>query len=694
MTATRAGSAYKQTYATRLYSKRGRAMPEQFKSKGAVFISYGSQDAEAAGRICEALQAAGIEVWFDQAELRGGDAWDSQIKTQIANCALFLPVISANTNARIEGYFRREWNLATRRLLDMAHDAAFLVPVVIDDTRELQARVPEEFLRAQWTRLPGGETPPAFAHRVRQLLGGDHAPVRAQTTTTGEMESGVRRAVSMRPSRARRVGLAVVALLLILAAAAFWHYHSADESPVATFAPPSHSVAVLAFANMSGDRNDEYFSDGLSEEILQSLAQVADLQVAARTSSFSFKGTAVDIPTVGRKLNVGAVLEGSVRRSGARVRVTAQLINAVSGFHIWSQNFDREFKDVIALQSEIAVAVASALEVRLLPGKLQTPGGTLNPKALDAYLRGRAGERIQDEKNLRLALAALDEAVALDPQFANAHALRGDVMGQLANAYVKDPAEKRRLQVDALQEVKRAVAIAPDSSSAYGWLGRVLANTTSDYAAADAAYRRSMELAPGSASALVGYASFAILMGRADALPAVERARELDPLNPSVLSTLGMVQFYSRRYDEARKSMLESMGSWNNRVTQDWLALNELASGNPAAALPYCEQQSASWSTQLCLAIAYDKLGRRREAEAALRKLKDEEGDAAACQYAVIHAQWGQPSEAIKWLERAVELKDPGLIEIKADPLLDPLRKIDRFQELVAAQPFPTASTE
>ena len=568
-------------------------MPEQSHSKGAVFISYGSQDAEAAGRICEALQATGIEVWFDRAELRGGDSWDSQIKKQIHDCALFLPVISAHTNARIEGYFRREWNLATRRLLDMAHDAAFLVPVVIDDTRESHARVPEEFLRAQWTRLPGGETPPAFAHRVRQLLGGDGAACPHTGNGNGRDRVGARKAAGGRGKhRVRGVGLALIALLLVLGAGAFWYYQSANEPPVATFAPPPHSVAVLAFANMSGDSDEEYFSDGLSEEILQSLAQIADLQVAARTSSFSFKGTAVDIPTVGRKLNVGAVLEGSVRRADARVRVTAQLINAVTGFHIWSENFDREFKDVIALQSEIALAVASALEVRLLPGKVRTPGGTLNPKALDAYLRGRAGERIQDEKNLRLALAALDEAVALDPQFANAHALRGDVLAQLANAYVKDPAEDRRLQADALQAVKRAVAIAPDSSFAYGWLGRVLSHTTSDYAATDAAYRRSMELAPGSASALLGYASFAILMGRADALPAVERALELDPLNPSVLATLGMVQFYSRRYDEARKSMLEAMERWDNRVTQDWLALNELASGNPAAALPYCEQET------------------------------------------------------------------------------------------------------
>jgi hypothetical protein len=147
-------------------------MPEQSTPTGAVFISYCSQDAEAAGRISETLRAAGIEVWLDQSVLRAGDAWDAQIRKQIHDCALFLPVISTHTNERTEGYFRREWKLATRRLLDIADDATFLVPVVIDETREVDARVPEEFLSAQWTRLPGGQTPPAFAQRIRQLLGG------------------------------------------------------------------------------------------------------------------------------------------------------------------------------------------------------------------------------------------------------------------------------------------------------------------------------------------------------------------------------------------------------------------------------------------------------------------------------------------------------------------------------------------
>lgn len=681
-------------------------MTEQTNPVGAVFISYASQDAEAASRIFEALQAMGVEVWFDQSELRGGDAWDLQIKKHIHDCALFIPVISANTDVRTEGYFRGEWNLATRRLLNMAHDAVFLVPVVIDDTREAGARVPEEFLRAQWTRLPRGETPPAFAQRVRQLLTRDSAPAHhpqpAITESIGPIDRSALPARSWFAGgrgkhRVQGIGLAGIGLLLVLGAGAFWYKQVANDAPaggatpVETFSPPAHSVAVLAFANMSGDEEDEYFSDGLSEELLQALAQIDELKVAARTSSFSFKGTAVDIPTVGRKLNVGAVLEGSVRKANGRLRVTAQLIDAVTGYHIWSENFDRELKDVIALQSDIALAVASALEVRLLGDakKVRTPGGTLNPKALDFYLRGRAGERIQDEKNLRSALAALDEAVALDPAFANAHALRADVLTQLVLGHVRDPAEKRDFSADALRSARRAVAIAPDSGWAQRKLGRVLSRVTSDYAATEAAYRRSLELDPGMADALVGYASFAILMGRTDALPSIERARVLDPLSPSVLANLGMVQFYSRKFDAARESLLQATKLWDNRVTIDWLAVNELAAGAPAAALPYCEGQSPSWSTHLCLAIAYEKLGRSSEAKAKLQDLKDEYGDDAALQIATIYAQWGRPSEAIKWLEKAVELQDPGLIEIKVDPLLDPIRKIDRFQHLVAGLHFP-----
>jgi hypothetical protein len=246
----------------------------------AVFLSYASQDAEAAKRICGALRAAGIEVWFDQSELRGGDAWDASIRSQVKSCALFLPIISRNTHVRDEGYFRLEWKLAVDRCHLMAADKPFLLPVVIDDTPDDDERVPERFREVQWTRLPGGETPLEFVRHIEQLLSGE---VRA--SASGTRPAGL---ASRRPPRGAWFAIAVV----IAAAAAYLlveKHWGARPPPPAAFAPPPHSIAVLPFANMSGDKDQEYFSDGLTEELLNSLSEINELQVAARTSAFSFK---------------------------------------------------------------------------------------------------------------------------------------------------------------------------------------------------------------------------------------------------------------------------------------------------------------------------------------------------------------------------------------------------------------------
>ncbi len=356
-------------------------MTEQPRLSGAVFLSYASEDADAATRICEALRAAGVEVWFDRSELRGGDAWDLQIKKQIHDCALFLPVISAHTTARTEGYFRREWNLAKRRLLDMAEDKAFLVPVVVDETRETDARVPEEFLHLQWTRLPGGETPPAFAKRVRQLLGLDPAPApAAKAAATGAIEPNTQSAGSVRPrstALVRRIGLPLIAGLLVLGGGAYWYFKDTSDvpaakpqpattPPAAAAVPNEKSIAVLPFVDMSAEKNQEYMSDGIAEELLNLLAQVPDLKVIARTSSFAFKGQNIDIAEIAKKLNVTHVLEGSVRTSGKQMRITAQLVRAADRTHLWSDRYDRPMDDIFAVQDHIANAVVSELRIELL----------------------------------------------------------------------------------------------------------------------------------------------------------------------------------------------------------------------------------------------------------------------------------------------------------------------------------------
>ena len=313
----------------------------------AAFISYASQDAEAAGRLCEALRAAGVEVWFDRSELRGGDAWDQSIRKQIKTCALFLPVISRNTHDRVEGYFRLEWKLAVDRSHLMAADQAFLVPVVIDETRDDDERVPDRFREVQWTRLPGGVTPAAFVERIRRLLSGElsQGPTGIPSAAARvPAASSIRKPVLV-SRRSKAVLLATIAVVVVALGYLLANRlgpsklsaeigappaPAAQSAPATVFNPPPHSIAVLPFVNMSGDPSQEYFSDGLTEELLNSLTRINELHVAARTSAFSFKGKDVDINTIARKLNVNAVLEGSVRRSMHTVRITAQLAAVVS----------------------------------------------------------------------------------------------------------------------------------------------------------------------------------------------------------------------------------------------------------------------------------------------------------------------------------------------------------------------------
>jgi TolB-like protein len=312
----------------------GGVVPLVTEPSHAVFLSYASQDAEPAQKICEALRVAGIAVFLDQSELLGGDAWDQKIRGEIHDCALFIPVVSRHTQERLEGYFRYEWKLAVERTHHIAEQKPFLVPVVVDSTRELEALVPDAFRVAQWTRLPAGETPPEFVTHIQKLLSGESGPLPT-------MARGPATVTARRPSRLKPAVLAVVlgTVAAYLVAEKPW-----TAKPVA-FAPPPHSIAVLPFVNMSGDKEQEYFSDGLTEEILNSLARINELQVAARTSAFSFKGKDTDIGAISRQLNVAAVLEGSVRRSAKTIRVTAQLVNSVSGFHLWSQTYDRDLSD-------------------------------------------------------------------------------------------------------------------------------------------------------------------------------------------------------------------------------------------------------------------------------------------------------------------------------------------------------------
>jgi TolB-like protein/tetratricopeptide (TPR) repeat protein len=669
----------------------------------AVFLSYASQDAQAAARICAALRAAGIEVWFDQSELRGGDAWDQRIRREIHDCTLFVPVISAHTAARHEGYFRLEWDLADQRTHMIARNRAFIVPVCVDATPESSGDVPESFQRVQWTRLPGGETPPAFIERVRLLLSPNASSAPGAFDTAGVAPRAV--PLSAAAARARpKAWLLGAAVLAVLAVGYFIFERAAPmraapnaaapaNAPAvaaASFSPPPHSIAVLPFINMSGDKEQEYFSDGLSEELLNSLARIDELQVAARTSSFYFKGKDVDLNTVAHKLNVASVLEGSVRRFGHTVRVTAQLNNAVTGYHLWSQTYDRDLDDVLHMQTEIAAAVANNLKVTLL-GDLATKvelGGTRNPAAFDAYIRATKAHSIASTaKEEQRAIDGFTQALRLDADYALAYAGRSITLSDLA--ITTAPAIRERID-HALADARKSIALAPDLAEGHLALAGAYESSL-EFTRAAEEYERALALAPANARVLRDYALFAVWMGRFDSgLKMARRAVALDPLNHNAHMFLGMGLRAFRRYDEAIVALNDGVAVEPAANIRTELGITQYLLGDWQAARASCEPVAGEDDLgQQCLAITYQKLGRPVDAEAALTKLKAVWGDSGPTVYAVVYAQRGDTAKALEWLDTAAQLRGPGLEQIKTDPLFDPLRKEPRFQAIERGLKFP-----
>ena len=688
-------------------------VPPVTEPSHAVFLSYASQDAGAAQRICAALRAAGIEVWFDQSALRGGDVWDQTIRKQIKTCVLFIPVISRHTHERDEGYFRLEWKLAVDRSHLMTTNKAFLLPAVVDDTREDDENVPDRFRDIHWTRLPGGETPPAFVERVRRLVSPEpsHGPTTsALPAAPGSAATPLTRERIATPWRSKQalpmvLAVVVAGVLAYFGIDKFWiskHPASPPTPPAApasaapaAFAPPPHSIAVLPFVNMSGDKEQEYFSDGLSEELLNSLARINELQVAARTSSFYFKGEHADLQTIAHKLNVASVLEGSVRRAGHKIRITAQLNNAITGFHLWSQTYDRDLSDVLALQMEIANAVASALKVALLgdvAAKIEA-GGTRDPAAFDAYLRAsKAYREYQNDKDVQAAIAGYTEAIRLDPEYALAYADRSLAYNTFGRNFTTDPGGRRDYFNKARVDARKAIALAQNLAQAHLALASLFESSL-EFIHASQEFERALALEPGEAQLLKDYSWFAVLMGQTDAgLAAAQRAVALDPLNSSNHFALGGALVLARRPREAIAVFTDARAlSPNDVFATSWLgaAYRGLGDFQSARAALESIQGTNTFNKLFGLAVTYDKLGRHTDADAMLTQLRASGGDDAAVFYSEIYAQWGDTTRALGWLETAMRQQDPYLEYVKMAPLFDPLRKEPRFQAIERALKFP-----
>ena len=1064
----------------------------------AVFLSYASQDAAAAKRIADALRAAGVEVWFDaEGGLEHGDEWDAKIRRQIKECVLFIAVISANTQAREEGYFRIEWELAAQRTLGIASGVAFILPVIIDDTRQPAALVPDRFRSVQWTKLPGGTIPPdilqrflkLWSHRTGALKQAtrDHPDVEARSTkvlpdpkrpavwllplgiavlavaglllwrasvkpvaapavaplsvarqlatqartllaagrvvsretltaaddlaeqalkldptdaevlatsaqvdafmvyrgfdiSEGRRQSAAKRAqraLALAPGsfearharavvagflsgspdmlaesehiyrelwqerpaddvlgqelgrvlqdenhfadaaavflRARQpldagwayffggqfqeankvadrllaekrdaltfvlkanvalfgfgdiaaaqsaVGqltptellnddAAGIALRLALvqrdaprilqllgafanpfvsiggvnyprqywtghaqlmlshpdAARSEWHgalqaveerlkSNSADAeslgwvavlqallgekeaagqalrlylnySPVpagrwdwwegltilhlggrndevldrlagelrrphghrmlylfarscpefdplrsdprleallretlpagmkpfpATTDQPAggkvdeKSVAVLAFANLSDDKANEYFSDGISEELLSVLAKIPGLKVTARTSAFYFKGKNLPVAEVARQLGVAYVLEGSVRKAGAKVRIAAQLIKAADGFEVWSDHFDRELTDVFAVQDEIAGVIARNFQLKL--GQGPPADRSVNPEAHQLYLQGKYFLNQFSIESATRAEGLLQRSIKLDPSFAPAWVDLAST-GIMRGAYGSSRQDTEEGYGSARRAAEHALALDPDLAGAYVALANLQGNHDFNWKAAAESLRRAQALEPANADVIDGQAYLAYTLGQLDrALVLDAQAVALDPVNTSVRSDYGFILVAARRFPEAEAEFrrvieLNPAALWGHAG----LSFNFAVQHRYDEAAAEAAKESNEWSRLFMLAVAQWGQKKASLSDENLARLIKSYGDVAAYQVAEVYAFRHENDHAFEWLERAYRQRDPGLSKLKPDPLLGELQKDPRWEPLLS----------
>jgi len=449
--------------------------------------------------------------------------------------------------------------------------------------------------------------------------------------------------------------------------------------------PTNASVAVLPFVNMSGNRENDYFSDGLSEELLNMLAKVDALKVAARTSSFHFKGHTGDIAEIAQRLGVATVLEGSVRQSGSRVRITTQLINAGDGYHLWSETFDRELTDIFAVQDEIAASVVKALKGKLLgeeSARINT-GGTHNSEAYKAYLKGlHYRNRGSDEAAVNSAVAAYRHAIELDPGYANAYASLADALDQLAR---NNFADLDQVVDQAEEAAKKAIELAPDLADGYQVLANISFAYRLDKDVALKAIQTALKLDPGDVAVQIEYSHICMNLGDIEsALAAARKAQELDPISTSANQGLGHALYFSRHYEEAIRVFRHTLELDPHYPRPRYgIAMSQCMLGDAKSAAIEVAREPLDWMRFSGLAILEHKLGNLEEADAAMALLLAGYHDNGLYQQAQVHAQWGNADQAFEALHRARDIGDPGVSQIVVDPLLDPLRDDPRFGKLM-----------
>jgi TolB-like protein/Tfp pilus assembly protein PilF len=463
------------------------------------------------------------------------------------------------------------------------------------------------------------------------------------------------------------IGVMAVAIVLLVTDRFVLHHGVNEEAAV-----PEQSIAVLPFVDMSQGKDQEYFSDGISEELLNLLAKITQLHVAARTSSFSFKGKDVPIPEIAKTLHVANVLEGSIRKAGDQVRITAQLIRAADGYHVWSETWDRKLDDIFKIQDEIAGKVVEELKVTLL-GTAPKARAT-DPQAYALYLQARELGRQFTAEAFAKSDALYGQALAIDARYAPVWAGLSSNFRDEASIGVLSEQEGYTRSREAAE---KALAIDPDYAPAHASLGWIAMTYDNDLSSAAKHYERALALDPTNLDVLRNAATFLAVLGRLDEGLALEEALvRHDPVNGSTFTNLGIYQRYAGRYDAAIASFRTVLSlSPGGGAAHNQLGVALLLKGDAPGALTEMKQETSEPWRLMGFGMAYHALGRGSESDAALSALIGKYEKDSPYNIAYIYAFRGEADKAFAWLDKTVEYKDPGIAEILTENLFDNVRK-------------------
>ncbi|BDI61686.1 TIR domain-containing protein [Qipengyuania nanhaisediminis] len=629
-----------------------------------IFLSYTRPEIEQARAIIALLEEAGFEVWWDGL-LEGGVTYLATTEAALegADCVVVLW-----SQLSVESAWVRDEAQSGR-------ERGCLVPLSLDGTMApLGFRQIQMLDISAWDGKHDSPLAQRIINAVRMQCDGTPAPVRPVVPAPTRKPLSGRGApgISRRAMVAGGIGIAAGA-----AALAMWQG--------GVFAPgdDATSMAVLRFANLTGQEEQNWFSDGLSNEVRSILARNPLLKVSAPTSSTANEDA--DDFAIGRSLGVSNILRGSVQLVANTVRVSAELVQVSDGLIVWAQSYDRDFSDILALQSDIAREVASALVPRLTGEEGLDLGGTDDPRAYEAYLRGQSLYQLTaGEESDRAALRQFEAAIAIDPDYAAAHAMRSTMLAAVANA-TSDADEMREYYAQATAAARRSIAIEPNLARGHLALGFAIDNGKGSRSEALPHYRRAEELAPGDADTQRTVAIFYAYGDQQDLAKAmIERVLELDPLNARAFHAAGFIALFARDWAGVIQRMEEALALNPNLASAQYAIANaRLMQGDLAAARASFEAESVPVFRDTGLAIVAAQSGDADKARDLFARLVEGYGDSSLYQQSQVLAHLGDPDAAIAMLERAYDAGDPGVLLARNDPLLDPLRGHPAFERLL-----------